>query len=165
MSEERKPIRTPGIDEELPVDAEVRVHDARADAPDEELDRSLRPPTLADFVNQSQVTEQLGIFIEAAKQRFEPLDHVLLAGPPGLGKTSLAHIVAAEMGVPLVQTAGPALERRPTSPPSSPRWSRAASSSSTRSTASGAPSRRPSIRRWRTASCRWCSDRAPAPER
>lgn len=112
MSEERKRIRTPGIDEDLPAAAEVRVHDARADGPDEDLDRSLRPPTLADFVNQSQVTEQLAIFIEAAKQRSEPLDHVLLAGPPGLGKTSLAHIVAAEMGVPLVQTAGPALERK-----------------------------------------------------
>ncbi len=106
-------IRTPGVDgEPVPVDAEVRVHDARADVPDEDLDRSLRPPTLADFVNQSQVTEQLKIFIEAARQRSEPLDHVLLAGPPGLGKTSLAHIVAAEMGVPLVQTAGPALERK-----------------------------------------------------
>jgi Holliday junction DNA helicase RuvB len=58
------------------------------------------------------VTEQLGIFLEAARRRGEPLDHVLLAGPPGLGKTSLAHIVAAEMGVPLVQTAGPALERK-----------------------------------------------------
>jgi Holliday junction DNA helicase RuvB len=101
-----EPIRTPGVDDE------VRIHDARADAPDEELDRSLRPPTLADFVNQEQVTEQLGIFIEAARRRDEPLDHVLLAGPPGLGKTSLAHIVAAEMGVPLVQTAGPALERK-----------------------------------------------------
>ena len=67
---------------------------------------------LADFVNQAQVTEQLAIFIEAARGRGEPLDHVLLAGPPGLGKTSLAHIVAAEMGVPLVQTAGPALERK-----------------------------------------------------
>jgi holliday junction DNA helicase RuvB len=111
MSEKR--IRTPGIDEEpVPVDAEVRVHDARADPPDEELDRSLRPPRLSDFVNQEQVTEQLSIFIEAAQQRGEPLDHVLLAGPPGLGKTSLAHIVAAEMGVPLVQTAGPALERK-----------------------------------------------------
>jgi holliday junction DNA helicase RuvB len=106
-------IRTPGIGEEpVPIDAEVRVHDARADPPDEDLDRSLRPPTLADFVNQEQVTTQLAIFIEAARGRGEPLDHVLLAGPPGLGKTSLAHIVAAEMGVPMVQTAGPALERK-----------------------------------------------------
>jgi Holliday junction DNA helicase RuvB len=104
-----KPIRTPGIDGEEP---EVRIHDARADVPDEDLDRSLRPPTLYDFVNQKQVTDQLAIFIEAAKRRGEPLDHVLLAGPPGLGKTSLAHIVAAEMEVPLVQTAGPALERK-----------------------------------------------------
>jgi holliday junction DNA helicase RuvB len=108
-----KRIRTPGIEEEpIAIDAEVRVHDARADAPDEELDRSLRPRTLADFVNQEQVTEQLAIFIEAARGRGEPLDHVLLAGPPGLGKTSLAHIVAAELGVPMVQTAGPALERK-----------------------------------------------------
>jgi len=112
-----EPIRTPGIDgpfppgDETPPD-DVRVHDARADAPDEELDRSLRPRTLADFVNQEQVTEQLAIFIEAARGRDEALDHVLLAGPPGLGKTSLAHIVAEEMGVPLVQTAGPALERK-----------------------------------------------------
>ncbi|HET8814727.1 MAG TPA: Holliday junction branch migration DNA helicase RuvB [Solirubrobacterales bacterium] len=106
-------IRTPGIESEpLPVDAEVKVHDARAEGLDEDLDRSLRPPTLADFVNQRQVTEQLAIFIEAAQRRGEPLDHVLLAGPPGLGKTSLAHIVAAEMGVPMVQTAGPALERK-----------------------------------------------------
>jgi len=106
-------IRTPGVDgDPVPVDAEVKVHDARAEAPDVDLDRSLRPPTLEDFVNQRQVTEQLAIFIEAAKRRGEPLDHVLLAGPPGLGKTSLAHIVAAEMGVPMVQTAGPALERK-----------------------------------------------------
>jgi Holliday junction DNA helicase RuvB len=106
-------IRTPGIDAEpVPVDAEVRVHDAGADIPDEDLDRSLRPQTLSDFVNQVQVTEQLSIFIEAARGRGEPLDHVLLAGPPGLGKTSLAHIVATELGVPMVQTAGPALERK-----------------------------------------------------
>src|SRR5690349_3507535 len=115
MSEKR--IRTPGIDGPFPPGDEtppedVRVHDARADAPDEDLDRSLRPRTLADFVNQEQVTEQLAIFIEAARKRGEPLDHVLLAGPPGLGKTSLAHIVAEEMGVPMVQTAGPALERK-----------------------------------------------------
>ncbi len=121
---ERKPIRTPGIEDypgppgegrggdALDIDAEVKVHDARAEAPEEDLDRSLRPPTLADFVNQQQATDQLSIFIEAAKGRGEPLDHVLLAGPPGLGKTSLAHIVAAELGVPMVQTAGPALERK-----------------------------------------------------
>jgi holliday junction DNA helicase RuvB len=108
MSEKR--IRTPGIDE--PTGEEVRIHDARADAPDEALDSSLRPRRLADFVNQAQVTEQLAIFIEAARGRGEPLDHVLLAGPPGLGKTSLAHIVAEEMQVPMVQTAGPALERK-----------------------------------------------------
>jgi len=106
-------IRTPGItDEPVAVDAEVRVHDARAEGVEEDLERSLRPPTLADFVNQEQVTEQLGVFIEAARRRGEPLDHVLLAGPPGLGKTSLAYIVAAELGVPMVQTAGPALERK-----------------------------------------------------
>ncbi len=81
-------------------------------AADDDLDRSLRPPRLADFVNQKQVTEQLELFIEAARRRGEPLDHVLLAGPPGLGKTSLAFIVAAELGVPMVQTAGPALERK-----------------------------------------------------
>lgn len=101
-----------GMEAELPAGAEPRIHDARADRPDEDLDRSLRPPGLEDFVNQKQVTDQLAVFIEAARRRGEPLDHVLLAGPPGLGKTSLANIVAAEMGVPLVQTAGPALERK-----------------------------------------------------
>lgn len=101
-----------GADPGLPDAGEVRVHDAHADLPDQELDRSLRPKGLEDFVNQRQVTDQLAVFIEAAKRREEPLDHVLLAGPPGLGKTSLANIVAAEMGVPLVQTAGPALERK-----------------------------------------------------
>ena len=86
--------------------------EARLAGSDEELDRSLRPRRLADFVNQVQVTGQLEVFIEAARGREESLDHVLLAGPPGLGKTSLAHIVAAELEAPFVQTAGPALERK-----------------------------------------------------
>jgi holliday junction DNA helicase RuvB len=79
---------------------------------EEELDWSLRPPRLEDFVGQDQIKDQLGLFIEAARRRGEPLDHVLLAGPPGLGKTSLAHIIARELDVGWVQTAGPALERK-----------------------------------------------------
>jgi holliday junction DNA helicase RuvB len=89
-----------------------RVADARATGGEEDLDRSLRPRRLTEFVNQEQVTGQLEIFIEAARRRDEPLDHVLLAGPPGLGKTSLAHIVAAELEATIVGTAGPALERK-----------------------------------------------------
>ncbi len=100
-------IRTPGIE-----GASRELVGAEEAAADQDLDRSLRPASLGEFVNQVQVTEQLAIFIEAARRRAEPLDHVLLAGPPGLGKTSLANIVAAEMGVPMVQTAGPALERK-----------------------------------------------------
>src|SRR5580693_2470891 len=79
---------------------------------EDELDRSLRPRRLSDFVGQSTLLEQLGVAIEAAAARGDALDHLLLAGPPGLGKTSLAQIVAAELEVPFVQTAGPALERK-----------------------------------------------------
>ncbi|MGC9220446.1 MAG: Holliday junction branch migration DNA helicase RuvB [Solirubrobacteraceae bacterium] len=80
--------------------------------PDDELDRSLRPRRLEDFIGQEMLKDQLAVSIAAAAGREEALDHVLLAGPPGLGKTSLAQIVAAELGVPFVQTAGPALERK-----------------------------------------------------
>jgi len=80
--------------------------------PEDELDRSLRPRRLEDFVGQESVREQLAVSIAAAAARGEALDHVLVAGPPGLGKTSLAQIVAAELEVPFVQTAGPALERK-----------------------------------------------------
>ncbi|HEV7942067.1 MAG TPA: Holliday junction branch migration DNA helicase RuvB [Solirubrobacteraceae bacterium] len=79
---------------------------------EEDLDRSLRPRRLEEFVGQSTLREQLQVAIEAAAVRGEPLDHMLLAGPPGLGKTSLAQIVATELQVPFVQTAGPALERK-----------------------------------------------------
>ncbi|HXA54956.1 MAG TPA: Holliday junction branch migration DNA helicase RuvB [Solirubrobacteraceae bacterium] len=85
--------------------------DAR-DEREEELERSLRPRRLREFVGQRSLCEQLSVAIEAAVAREEALDHLLLAGPPGLGKTSLAQIVAAELDVPFVQTAGPALERK-----------------------------------------------------
>jgi Holliday junction DNA helicase RuvB len=80
--------------------------------PEDELDRSLRPRDLSEFVGQATLREQLAVAIEAAGARKEALDHLLLAGPPGLGKTSLAQIVAIELDVPFVQTAGPALERK-----------------------------------------------------
>jgi Holliday junction DNA helicase RuvB len=79
---------------------------------EEELERSLRPRTLGDFVGQERVKEQLSIALEAAGARGEALDHVLLAGPPGLGKTSLAQIVRNELGVGIRQVAGPGLERK-----------------------------------------------------
>jgi Holliday junction DNA helicase RuvB len=91
-------IQTPDLDER--------------DELEEELERSLRPRRLEEFIGQRALCEQLTVAIEAAAARGEALDHVLLAGPPGLGKTSLAQIVAGELGVPFVQTAGPALERK-----------------------------------------------------
>jgi Holliday junction DNA helicase RuvB len=80
--------------------------------PEDDVERSLRPLRLEEFVGQDAVKSQLAVSLEAAAARGEALDHVLLAGPPGLGKTSLAQIVAAELDVPFVQTAGPALERK-----------------------------------------------------
>jgi len=76
-----------------------------------ELDRSLRPAQFDDFVGQSKVKENLRVFVGAAKQRQEPLDHVLFCGPPGLGKTTLAHIIANELGVPVRPTSGPTLQK------------------------------------------------------
>ena len=78
---------------------------------EESIERALRPRVLDEYVGQQRVRDQLEIFIQAARGRGEPLDHVLLFGPPGLGKTTLAHIIAHEMGVQLRQTSGPVLER------------------------------------------------------
>ena len=89
-----------------------RLADPEEIQQDQEIEGSLRPRSLAAFVGQPVLREQLDIFIAAAKSRNESLDHVLLAGPPGLGKTTLANIIAAEMGVSIVTTSGPALERK-----------------------------------------------------
>jgi Holliday junction DNA helicase RuvB len=88
-----------------------RVITAQAGAEEEAVDRAIRPRTLAEYVGQPAVREQMEIFIGAAKKRGEALDHVLIFGPPGLGKTTLAHIIATELGVNLRQTSGPVLER------------------------------------------------------
>ena len=92
--------------------AAPRIISAQAVSSQEELlERALRPKALADYIGQHKAKEQLAIFIQAARQRGEALDHTLLFGPPGLGKSTLAHIIARELGVNLRQTSGPVLER------------------------------------------------------
>jgi holliday junction DNA helicase RuvB len=98
-------------DRDIAVDPITRLPDP-GELPGDELDRSLRPRRLEDFIGQEAIRDQLGVSIAAALSRGDALDHVLLAGPPGLGKTSLAQILAAELDAPFVQTAGPALERK-----------------------------------------------------
>ena len=96
--------------EELPE--EPRIHTPGALVEEGDYEPSLRPSTLDEFVGQPALREQLSVALEAARARSEPLEHILFAGPPGLGKTSLAQIVAHELDVPFVQSAGPALERK-----------------------------------------------------
>jgi holliday junction DNA helicase RuvB len=105
---------------------------------DGDLDAALRPRWLREFVGQARVKEQLALLIQGAREREEPLDHLLFSGPPGLGKTTLAGIVANEMRVALRQTSGPALERTADLAAACPgRW------------------RRSCTRPWRTSSWTW----------
>ena len=98
-------------DDFAPAPAKRVISAVPASPQEEAIERALRPKLLQEYVGQAKAREQLEIFIGAAKKRGEALDHVLLFGPPGLGKTTLSHIIAAELGVSLRQTSGPVLEK------------------------------------------------------
>src|SRR5580698_213160 len=98
----------PRVDDVAPA----RATDGAARGDDAQFDRTLRPRTFADYIGQTKHKDNLSVFVRAARQRGEPLDHILLSGPPGLGKTTLAHILANEMGVELASTSGPVIEHK-----------------------------------------------------
>src|ERR1019366_8514799 len=95
-----------------PIPATARPLDGASHGDDAHFDRTLRPKSFADYVGQKKHIENLEVFVAAAKKRGEPLDPILLSGPPGLGKTTLAHILANEMGVEIASTSGPVIEHK-----------------------------------------------------
>ncbi|MBX3182328.1 MAG: Holliday junction branch migration DNA helicase RuvB [Polyangiaceae bacterium] len=109
MAVKKKPPRSEGPPE---APASDRLVESQASSEDARFDRLFRPQSLDDFVGQARHKENLRVYVEAARRRGEPLDHILLCGPPGLGKTTLAGILAAEMGVSLFTTSGPAVEHK-----------------------------------------------------
>lgn len=112
----RPPPRTAGTerggDPPREPELDARPVDAQAQGDDAQFDRTLRPRTFEDYIGQTKHKENLRVFVEAARLRREPLDHLLLCGPPGLGKTTLAYILAHEMGVQIVTTSGPVIEHK-----------------------------------------------------
>jgi holliday junction DNA helicase RuvB len=111
VEEARGDGRGPGGERGQHGEAEERLVSPLADADDRVIESTLRPKRLSDFVGQARVREQLSVVLEGARRRGKPPDHVLMSGPPGLGKTTIAMIIAAELGAPLRITSGPAIER------------------------------------------------------
>ncbi|MGA7124393.1 MAG: Holliday junction branch migration DNA helicase RuvB [Polyangiaceae bacterium] len=104
--------KRPAVGHEDPAQPGPRPLDASVRGDDAQFDRTLRPKTFADYIGQAKHKDNLRVFVEAARRRGEPLDHILLCGPPGLGKTTLAHILGHEMGVQVVSTSGPVIEHK-----------------------------------------------------
>jgi holliday junction DNA helicase RuvB len=128
---------------------EERVSEPTATTQDLKLEGMLRPQTFGEFVGQQAVIENLKVYVQAARNRGDVLDHILISGPPGLGKTTLAGIIANELGTELRHTTGPALEKPADLAGIQPTSRRAPSFSSTRFTASARRSRSISTLRWR----------------